>query len=96
MWRADPATAATLTIAGRGGTRQLGWQPGSTTLAWPPDLPVAEGAQYRLSGAGEPATIRFRTIPPRSAGLEDMAQTLIRNQCDAQLDLFIDTVKLPG
>lgn len=97
LWRADPAPAATLTISGRGGrTRQLGWQPGSTTVAWPSDLPVAEGAEYRLSGAGEPATIRFRTIPARSAGLEDMAQTLIRNQCDAQLDLFIDTVKLPG
>jgi hypothetical protein len=96
LWRADPATPATLTIAGQGGTRQLGWQPGSTTLAWPSDLPVAEGAQYRLSAAGEPATIRFRTIPARSAGLEDMARTLIRYQCDAQLDLFIDTVKLPG
>lgn len=97
LWRADAAGAATLTIAGHGGrSKQLGWQPGSTTLAWPSDLPVAEGAEYRLSGSGEPATIRFRTIPPRSAGLEDMAQTLIRNQCDAQLDLFIDTVKLPG
>ena len=97
LWRADPDKAATLTIAGRGGrTRQLGWQPGSTTVAWPSDLPVAEGAEYRLTGSGEPTTIRFRTIPARSAGLEDMAQTLIRNQCDAQLDLFIDTVKLPG
>ena len=97
LWRADAADAATLTIAGQGGlSKQLGWQPGSSTLAWPSDLPVAEGSEYRLSGSGEPTTIRFRTIPPRSAGLEDMAQTLIRNQCDAQLDLFIDTVKLPG
>jgi hypothetical protein len=99
LWRADPGKAATLTIAGRGGrSRQLGWPPGSSTIAWPSDLPVAEGAEYRLSGTGaaEPATIRFRTMGSRLSGLEDMAQTLIRYQCDAQLDLFIDTVKLPG
>ena len=57
---------------------------------------AADGAEYRLSGSGAPATIRFRTMGTRPAGLEDMAQTLIRNQCEAQLDLFIDTVKLPG
>lgn len=99
LWRADAAAAATLDIAGQGGrTKRLPWQPGSTTLAWPSDLPVADGAEYRLSGSGAPVptTIRFRTMGDRPAGLEDMAQTLIRNQCDAQLDLFIDTVKLPG
>jgi hypothetical protein len=97
LWRAEPGKAATLTIAGQGGrTKQIGWQPGSSTLAWPSDLPVAEGAEYRLSGNGAPATIRFRTMPAKPAGLEDMAQTLIRNRCDAQLDLFVDTVKLPG
>ena len=97
--RADPAGAATLSISGEGGrSRRLDWQPGSTTLAWPSDLPVAEGAEYRLAGAGgaAPTMIRFRTMPAKPAGLEDMAQSLIRNQCDAQLDLFIDTVKLPG
>ena len=99
LWRADPGKAARLSIAGPGGrARQVEWQPGSSTLAWPSDLPVAEGAEYRLSGAGmtAPTILRFRTMSGRPAGLEDMAQTLIRNQCDAQLDLFIDTVKLPG
>jgi hypothetical protein len=98
LWRADPGKAATLTIAGPGGRRrQVDWQPGSSTVAWPADLPVSEGAEYRLSGGGSPpSTIRFRAMGSRPAGLEDMAQTLIRNRCDAQLDLFIDTVKLPG
>lgn len=98
LWRADPATGETLTIAGPGGrTKRLDWRPGSSTLAWPSDLPVAEGAEYRLSGGNSaPSTIRFRTLGNRLAGLEDMAQTLIRNRCDAQLDLFIDTVKMPG
>ena len=97
LWRADPAKATTLNVAGKGANRQLSWQPGSSTLAWPTDLPVADGAEYRLSWAGgaAPTTIRFRTMGQRPAGLEDMAQTLIRNQCDAQMDLFIETVKIP-
>lgn len=98
LWRADAASAAALAIAGPNGlVKRLAWQPGSSTLAWPSDLAVTDGAEYRLSGSGaSPTTIRFRTMGTRPAGLEDMAQTLIRNQCDAQLDLFIDTVKLPG
>ena len=99
LWRADPGEAATLSIAGANGrTKRLPWPRGSSTLAWPSDLAVTEGAEYRLSGAGAaaPATIRFRTMGDRPAGLEDMAQTLIRNRCDAQLDLFIDTVRMPG
>jgi hypothetical protein len=99
LWRADAAEALTLNIGGPGGrAKRLSWQPGSSTLAWPSDLPVADGAEYRLSwsGGAVPTTLRFRTVPAKPAGLEDMAQTLIRNQCEAQLDLFIDTVKLPG
>jgi hypothetical protein len=99
LWRADAAKALTLNIGGPGGrSKQLSWQPGSSTLAWPSDLPVADGAEYRLSwsGGAVPTALRFRTVPAKPAGLEDMAQILIRNQCDAQLDLFIDTVKLPG
>jgi hypothetical protein len=99
LWRADPANALTLNISGPGGRgKQLSWQPGSSTLAWPSDLPVAEGSEYRLSwsGGSVPTALRFRAVPAKPAGLEDMAQTLIRNQCQAQLDLFIDTVKLPG
>jgi hypothetical protein len=99
LWRADPAKALALDISGPGGrSKRLAWQPGSSTLAWPSDLPVTDGAEYRLSwsGAPTPTALRFRTVPAKPAGLEDMAQTLIRNQCDAQLDLFIDTVKLPG
>ena len=99
LWRADPAKPLTLNIGGPGGqSRQLAWQPGSSTLAWPSDLPVRDGAEYRLSwnGGTTPTQIRFRTMADKPAGLEDMAQALIRNQCTAQLDLFIDTVKLPG
>ncbi|MFL6844270.1 MAG: hypothetical protein ACJ8ER_05255 [Allosphingosinicella sp.] len=96
LWRADATQALTLDLAGTAGAgRRLDWQPGSPTLAWPADLPVADGAEYRLSwsGAAAPTVIRFRTMPAVRAGLEDIAQVLIRNQCEAQLDLLIALVE---
>jgi hypothetical protein len=99
LWRADPTRTLTLNIGRPGGrSKQLGWQTGSSTLAWPSELPVTDGAEYRLSwsGGATPTAIRFRTMPANPAGLEDTAQILIRNRCEAQLDQFIDTVKLPG
>lgn len=99
LWRANSEEPLNLSIGGSGGRlKRLNWQPGSSTMPWPSDLPVAEGAEYRLSwtGGAAPTTLRFRSVPAKPAGLEDMAQTLIRNRCEAQLDLFIDTVKLPG
>ena len=33
---------------------------------------------------------------PAPAGLEETASALIANQCDAQLDLLIDTTRVPG
>lgn len=98
LWRAEPDRAATLEIARAGSpAKQVGWEAGSGTLAWPSDLPVTDGAEYRLfrPGGGAPTILRFRTMPAAPAGLEDMAQTLIRNRCEAQLDHFIETVKLP-
>lgn len=99
LWRADSAKPVTLHITraqGVGGAR-LDWASGSSTAAWPASLPVADGAEYRLSwaGAATPTTIRFRTLPKRPVGLEDMASFLMSNQCEAQLDLFIETVRAP-
>ena len=99
LWRADPAAPVTLNVtrAGDGAARRLGWEAGSSTLAWPADLPPRDGAEFRLSwkGAATPTVVRFKTLPQKPAGLEDMASSLIRNQCTAQLDLLIETVRLP-
>jgi hypothetical protein len=97
LWRADPASEATLIVTGRDGTRRLTWPAGDATLDWPDGLPLTDGAEYRLSGAAAaPTTIRFRTLPQHPAGLEATASMLIANQCSAQLDLLIDTVRMPG
>jgi len=99
LWRADPVRAVNLTVssAAAGPSKRIAWQPGASTLAWPADLAVANGAEYRLSwpGAAAPTIIRFRTLPTKPVGLEDLASFLVSNQCEAQLDMFIETVRLP-
>lgn len=88
-----------LKIAAADGTaREAAWDAGASTLAWPQDLSITDGAKYRLSwdGAAEPTALTFKALPRRPEGLEDMAFSLITNGCEAQLDLLIETVRLPG
>lgn len=99
LWRADAAGPVTLNVtrATGGAGRRIEWEAGASTLAWPADLAIADGAQYRLSwsGGAAPTTITFRTLPQKPAGLEDMASSLISSGCLAQLDLLIETVRVP-
>ena len=99
LWRADAKRPVTMTVtAPDGTTQQLPWTKDSSTLSWPSELSIAEGVDYRLSWSGAPAPtlLRFKWLPAKPAGLEDMAQSLIRNNCQAQLDLLIETFELPA
>ena len=99
LWRPDASKPVTLTVAGGRGnaSRQLSWAAGQSTLAWPGDVPISDGVDYRLSwdGAASPTKLQFRTLQAKPTALEDIASTLIRNGCNAQLDLLIETVRLP-
>ena len=97
LWRADASQAATLTVTDKAGaSRQVQWPAGESTLAWPSDLAVKDGGDYKLSwGASGSSNLKFKTLPSKPIGLEDMASSLIRNDCQAQLDLLIETVKVP-
>jgi hypothetical protein len=54
-------------------------------------LPVTSGTRIAVSGLAAPATLTLRTLSPVPSGLEGMAQSLIRADCQAQLDVLIDT-----
>lgn len=99
LWRADASKPATMTITRvrDGAKRDIKWQTGASTMVWPADLTIGGDSEYRLAWAGAPAptSLRFRTLSTKPAGLEDMASSLIQNGCNAQLDLLIETVKLP-
>jgi hypothetical protein len=87
----------TLSAGQAGSSRQLKWAAGQRTQGWPTDLPISNGADYRLSweGASTPTRIQFRTLPKWPNALEETASTLIQNGCSAQLDLLIETAKAP-
>ncbi len=59
--------------------------------AWPSALPVTSGAKINVSGLAAPATLTLRVLSPVPSGLEGMAQSLIRADCQAQLDVLINT-----
>jgi hypothetical protein len=58
-------------------------------------VPVAAGARYTVKGSGEASNFTVRWITPVPGGLEGLAQSFIRNDCQAQLDVLIDTFASP-
>ena len=99
LWRADSTRPVTLTVAGgrKNASRQLAWASGRSTIDWPSDMPISDGAEYRLSwdATRAPTRLQFRTLPTRPTALEDVANTFIKNGCTAQLDVLIETAKAP-
>ena len=99
LWRSDASAPALLNIARASGgrTTTVNWEAGSSTLAWPEALGISDNSEFRLStpGSASATLIKFRILPQRPVGLEDMASFLMTNQCEAQLDLFIETVRVP-
>lgn len=99
LWRPEgvPAATATLVNVATGARETVQWMTGQSKKAWPVSLPVSNGAQYRLTWAGQaqPTELRFALLGPNPSGLEDMASKLITNGCQAQLDLLIETLAMP-
>lgn len=101
LWRPSATRTVQLRIApalGGAAPRTVAWTAGESTLAWPSDLSVASDAEYRLSveGVAVPTRLKFRVLPSAPTGLDAQAQAFIQNGCQAQLDVLIDTVQLPG
>ncbi len=99
IWRPSIAEASDVTIspAAGGPTQSVHFDAGQAVAWWPESLPVGEGTGYSLSwtGLSNPVTIRFAIMAPGSEGLETMASALISKQCNAQLNLLVETVALP-
>ena len=98
LYRASASREADITLRDSGGkSAAVHFEPGQTIASWPSDLPVVSGAKYKVVGNGpQPTVIEVRMISPVPAGLEGMAQSFIRNDCQAQLDVLIDTFTSPS
>ena len=80
----------TLTDSASGKSGVVHFDIGQSVARWPAELEVAAGSTIKAKGAGSPATLTVRMLSPVPSGLEGMAQSFIRNDCTAQLDVLID------
>jgi len=96
LYRANSAGAETVKITDSAGkTANVRFADGQKIASWPADVPLAAGGRYQVAGKGTNVSYTARIIQPVPAGLEGLAQTLIRNDCQAQLDVLIDTFASP-
>ena len=99
LYRADSSSArrVTLTEVGSNRTANVEFAVGQKNAPWPTALPMTVGGKYQVRGSGSGAVI-LNAVPiaPVPAGLEGLAQNLIRNDCQAQLDVLIDTFAGPS
>ena len=97
LYRANAATAERVTVTdGSGKSAAVQFSEGQKIASWPAGLTVSSGARFLVKGSGEPANLTVRWIAPVPAGLEGLAQSFIRNDCQAQLDVLIDTFASPS
>lgn len=96
LYRANAAMAERVVISDSNGkTAAVQFSEGQKIASWPSDLPVSAGARFAVKGTGNTANLTVRWISPVPAGLEGLAQSFIRNDCEAQLDVLIDTFASP-
>jgi hypothetical protein len=92
LYRGDAANPADVTLTdSTGKTAKVHFEANQWDAAWPASVPVASGARVNVSGLSAPATLTLRVLSPVPSGLEGMAQSLIRADCEAQLDVLINT-----
>jgi hypothetical protein len=97
LYRANGGGAERITITdGAGKSAIARFDDGQKIAAWPTDLPVAANSRFTVKGGGNGADLTVRWIAPVPAGLEGLAQSFIRNDCQAQLDVLIDTFTSPS
>ena len=92
LYRPDATGPADITLTDSDGkTAKVHFEANQWEASWPSELEVKAGKQVSVSGLAQPATLTLRQLAPVPTGLEGMAQSLIRANCQAQLDVLIDT-----
>lgn len=94
LYRANSSGEAhvILTDTASGKSSSVHFGPNQAIAPWPTDLPAKSGSKIAVSGlSGGTTTLTLKMLSPLPSGLEGMAQSLIRANCQAQLDVLIDT-----
>jgi hypothetical protein len=92
LYRPDAAGPADITLTDSDGkSAKVHFESNQWEASWPAELEVKAGKRVNIAGLAQPATLTLRQLSPVPTGLEGMAQSLIRADCQAQLDVLIDT-----
>jgi len=94
VWRPDSDAAAKVMIRStEGKSQELSWAAGKATAAWPATLPVKSGASYQVEwpDTGEKSSLDVVLVSSPPADLIGAAQVLIKNGCQKQLDLLVES-----
>ena len=93
LWRSDTSGEAKVVLSesASGKSAEVAFAAGQSVAPWPSSLPATSGTKIAVTGLGATTSITLRVLSPVPTGLEAMAQGLIRADCEAQLDVLIDT-----
>jgi len=93
LYRPEAAAAADLTLTDSDGkTAKVHFEANQWEASWPSELNVKAGKRVNVVGLTQPTTLTLRQLSPVPSGLEGMAQSLIRADCQGQLDVLVDTI----
>jgi hypothetical protein len=98
LYRADADTAGAITIRDMtsGQSASVEFSAGQRNASWPTGLPMVAGHQYQVTNGSDKVTLTARSMGVIPAGMEGLAQRLIVNGCEAQLDVLVDTLTPPS
>ncbi|HEX8667585.1 MAG TPA: hypothetical protein VF727_04340 [Allosphingosinicella sp.] len=94
LWRPDASEEATVDVSNGTATEAIRWAAGEETAAWPASMPIAADAEYQLkwSNGGEPGKLVFTPVKNLPTDVASVAQELIRQRCEHQLEMLIETL----
>lgn len=99
IWRPDMQKPATLTVTPESGSAAaVAFAAGRNAMAWPANLPIAEGRSYVLSGGGlaQPVRVRFAMLEAPASDPASTYAALDAKGCDAQKQLLLEAMRRPG
>jgi len=97
IWRPDYTGSATASIVepANGNVTQISWRNGNPLKAWPKaEAPINNNARYRLIGSNveKSVEVNFVILDSAPEDIDEAAAVLIKNGCQSQLDLLVDTL----
>ena len=98
LWRPDMQKAAKLTVTPESGAVVgVSFPAGRNVMAWPANLPIAEGRGYVLSGGGlaQPVRVRFAMLERPPSDPASTYAALDAKGCEVQKQLLLEAMRSP-